>query len=131
MPASHAKISVPDSGSCVLSLGGEFDLANAETIVELGIEGLSIAGVERLVVDLAAVTFMDSTALGALIRLRNLSQGRNQEMSLAGVPDRVQRLLAVTGLAEVFTAAIGSAGATTGGGVLPTPADQPLLPDSH
>jgi anti-sigma B factor antagonist len=55
-----------------------------------------------VVIDLAEVTFIDSTALGVLIGLRNSAQEINKQVILANVPRRVRRILALTGLDVVF-----------------------------
>jgi anti-anti-sigma factor len=54
------------------------------------------------VIDLAKVTFMDSTGLGALVTIRNASHRLSKQLSLRSVPERVQKLLAVTGLDRAF-----------------------------
>jgi anti-anti-sigma factor len=94
---------VPGDETCTLVLAGEADLAIAEDIMELGVLGLREAKVHALIIDLAAVTFIDSTALGALVRLRNVAEDSGRKFVLIGVPDRVLRVLAIAGLDTVFT----------------------------
>ncbi|WP_238013618.1 STAS domain-containing protein [Dactylosporangium sp. AC04546] len=54
-----------------------------------------------LVIDLSAVTFMDSTTLGVLIGAYN--RVRDAGGSLAVVcPDRIRRVFRITGLDQVF-----------------------------
>ena len=63
--------SVPGNGTCTLVISGEIDLAAAPELSEVGADSLGIADVHSVVVDLSGVTFMDSTAIGALVGLRN------------------------------------------------------------
>lgn len=55
-----------DGGAVVIRLIGELDLYNAEE-VRKAFQDAAADGPERLVVDLAEVTFIDSTSLGVLI----------------------------------------------------------------
>jgi anti-sigma B factor antagonist len=93
---------VPDGSTCKLILTGEMDLAAAPDITELGCIALDDAGIEAVVIELAAVTFMDSTAIGALIMLRNAALERGKKLALTHVPDRVQKVLTISGLTDVF-----------------------------
>lgn len=58
--------------------------------------------VQRLLVDLEAVTFLDSTVLGAFVVMRNAAVAQGKEIMLANVPERVRLLLGLTGLDGVF-----------------------------
>jgi anti-anti-sigma factor len=58
-------------------------------------------------IDLGDVTFIDSSGLGALVRIRNVAHDRGKEVVLVNVPAPVERLFAVTGLAEVFGIQLG------------------------
>jgi anti-anti-sigma factor len=93
---------VPGDGSCTLFLSGEFDLAAAPELREVGSISLSSPDVEILLVDLGGVTFMDSTAIGALVGLRNTATVAGKHVTLTHIPDRVQRIMDITGLNEVF-----------------------------
>jgi anti-sigma B factor antagonist len=103
MPTSSVRVSELGDGRRCLALAGELDLANADSIVEVGAECLRRHDVAGLVIDLAAVTFMDSTALGSLIQLRNLALELDKQTSLAQIPPRIARLLEMTGLDQIFT----------------------------
>jgi anti-anti-sigma factor len=88
--------------SCTLTISGDADLSGAPDIVVLGLAALEDDTVWTLQVDLQAVTFMDSTCLGALVTLRNHCDALGKRMTLDGVPPRVQRLLTITGLDTAF-----------------------------
>lgn len=85
----------PD-GAVVVRLVGELDLYNApdvrETLLQLCAEQPG-----RLVVDLAQVDFVDSTALGVLIEARSKLQNR-QSFLLAAPGRETHRALTISGL---------------------------------
>jgi anti-anti-sigma factor len=96
---------VPGDGICTLVLSGEADMAVADDIVELGTVSLREPAVETLILDLAAMTFMDSTAIAAMVRLRNLAGDQGKKMTLSHVSAKLTRLLQITALTDVFTIA--------------------------
>ena len=93
---------LPGATRCTLLLEGEVDLAVADDIVALGAASLSETATQTLIIDLHAVTFIDSTAIGALIRLRNLATESDKRVELTQVPARVQKVLNLTGLHHTF-----------------------------
>jgi anti-anti-sigma factor len=90
------------SNSSTLIIEGEADLATAVEIVDAGIRALDAGDVQSLRIDLAAVTFMDSTGIGALIQLRNIAIEKDKQIALENVPERIIKLLQITGLDAVF-----------------------------
>jgi anti-sigma B factor antagonist len=83
-------------GAVVVRLAGELDLYNAPEVRE-ALRDAAAAGPPRLVVDLTEVSFIDSTALGALIDARR--RLANRDAFLLASPGRaVQRALEVSGL---------------------------------
>ncbi len=88
----------PDRG--VVGLYGQLDV---ETVAVLkGVIDLAVGHEGDLVLDLAGLDFMDSTGLGALVRLRNRRAGPYHDVVLRRPQVRVRQLLAVTGLDRVF-----------------------------
>lgn len=85
-----------------LRLSGAVDLLVTDTVIEAALARIADPAVPRLVIDLRAVTFLDSTGLGALVTIRNATVAMDKEIALRNVPRRVQRLLAITGLDQVF-----------------------------
>jgi anti-anti-sigma factor len=87
-----------------IRLAGEIDLAYAEELRQLG-EGVITDFVGTVRIDLAGVTFFDSTALGALIAIRNKATERGCVLILEKPGPNVQRILELTGMADgqVFT----------------------------
>jgi anti-sigma B factor antagonist len=84
----------------VLSLAGELDLADAPALRE-ALRGAVERSPKRLVVDLAEVTFVDSTVLGALVEARSRIGGEAFALAAPGL--EVRRALEVSGLDRHFT----------------------------
>jgi anti-sigma B factor antagonist len=88
-------------GACVVTLAGELDLYNAES-VRHALLGACADAPERIVVDLGEVEFIDSTALGVLIEARTkLDNGRAFLLASPGLETR--RALEISGLDRHFT----------------------------
>jgi anti-anti-sigma factor len=75
-------------------------------------------GASRLVVDLAGVTALDASGLGALLRLRQSACRHGVPVVVRRAGPRVRQLLRLTRLDGVFGLTVESGGATTGPGVL-------------
>ena len=90
-----------DDGGCTVSVSGEVDIATVEEFLAAAGSCLD-GGATRVVVDLGGVTFIDSSGLGALVRIRNQALENDAEVVLDNVPATVDRLLQVTGLAAAF-----------------------------
>jgi anti-sigma B factor antagonist len=83
------------SGAVVITLVGELDLYNADEVRAAFVKALD-DGATILVVDMAAVEFMDSTALGVLVEAR--SKLGNDGLRLAAPQLGARRTLQVSGL---------------------------------
>jgi anti-sigma B factor antagonist len=89
-----------DGDAVVVHLRGELDLANVERVREVLLEAAR-SDAARLVVDLGEVTFLDSTALGALVQARRALDERPLVL-VAPVGDP-RRALEVAGLLRHLT----------------------------
>ena len=85
-----------NGGAVVVHLVGELDLYNAPEVRSALLE-LAAEQPERLVIDLAEVDFVDSTALGVLIEARTKLQNR-QSFLLAAPRLETHRALTISGL---------------------------------
>jgi anti-sigma B factor antagonist len=83
-------------GSVVVRLAGELDLHNATEVRET-LLAVAAEAPARLVVDLAAVEFLDSTALGVLVETRARLADR-RSFALAALGPETHRALQVSGL---------------------------------
>lgn len=85
----------------IVSVRGEIDVSTAGSLEEAVRNCLASSG--RVIIDLSGVQFMDSTGLNVLIRAQSSSNDDPSEvLRLAGVPDRVSKLLRLTQLDSVF-----------------------------
>ncbi|MCU1690549.1 MAG: anti-sigma factor antagonist (spoIIAA-2)/anti sigma b factor antagonist RsbV [Pseudonocardiales bacterium] len=82
-------------------LTGEIDASNAVTISSQVEQALD-AGAKDIVVDLGAVTFFDSTGLGALIAARTACGSKEVALSLRAPSPQVRRILDLTATASLF-----------------------------
>ncbi|HET8892702.1 MAG TPA: STAS domain-containing protein [Gaiellaceae bacterium] len=90
-----------ERGAVVVALAGELDLYNANDVREALI-GITADEPARLVVDLAEVTFIDSTALGVLIEARSRMASRRAFL-LAAPGMETKRALEISGLDKHFS----------------------------
>jgi anti-sigma B factor antagonist len=88
-----------------LQVAGELDL---ETSTHLFTSAVFAAEPdERVLIDMAEVTFMDSTAIGVLVRV-----SRERPVQIVNPSEPVRRILEITGLTEWFGLDRGTDGPT-------------------
>jgi anti-sigma B factor antagonist len=100
MPAFHLRTTAT-TARAELAVTGDIDLDNADELVESALDCLH-EPISLIVIDLAGVTFMDSTGLTALVKIHNAAEQLNTRLQLSGVPERIQNLLRITGLDAVL-----------------------------
>lgn len=84
----------------VIAVRGEVDLHTAPKVrhaIEQGADG-----VEAVVVDMAGITFIDSTALSVFMQAKDFLLEQGVRLRLAGPSDAVDRIFDVTGCGEYF-----------------------------
>ena len=89
---------VPDRRAVTVLPRGELDLATRDQLSQeiLHLQG---AGFDRVVIDLGETTFMDSSALIAIVRLADLAAQDGFDLALRPGPAPVHRLFELSGLA--------------------------------
>ncbi|MEU9076072.1 STAS domain-containing protein [Kitasatospora sp. NPDC048538] len=107
MYARHApRLRITTSGTpetaLVLHLDGQVDQGE-HVLLDAGLARAVKERPPRLVIDLAGLTFCDSTGLNALLRTRLEALATGVELVLASPPPQVKRLLELTGTDGVFT----------------------------
>ena len=85
----------------VLALAGEIDLAQA-TELDDELKSLVDEGTRQIIVDLLEVPFLESSALGVLLKYSRLLRANGGELTLVTDDVRVLRVVEITGLAEHF-----------------------------
>jgi anti-anti-sigma factor len=101
---THPQIEIQSneqSGSAVLTVSGEVDLATAPAL-QTALLAMVERGSDKVILDMAEVTFMDSSGLSALLAARDAG-GEDFEMVLVVGPGMVRRLLETTAIGSLFT----------------------------
>ena len=102
-----------EQGRSRLAMTGELDLASSGNLVD-AVSQLCAAGAKELVLDIAALDFIDSTGLRAILNSRAICADSQCELSITPGPDsikpQVRRLFQVTGLLERLPFAAPEAG---------------------
>jgi anti-anti-sigma factor len=85
-----------------LSLSGEIDIQVAEELIRVGGEAAAEAAPDPVEIDLAGVTFIDSSGLAALVAVRNAAREAGGGVRLSGVQPPVARVFELAGLQGAF-----------------------------
>lgn len=88
-------------GRHVLDVAGAIDVQSRTVLLTEGRAALA-EGATGLVVDLADVTFIDSTGIGALVELSHDAADAGATFTLRDPSPRAVRILDMTGLATVW-----------------------------
>lgn len=87
-----------------ITLAGEVDMLVADEVREAGEVAIGHASAgSRVTVDLGEVSFLDSTGIGALVTMSNAAQDKDVRLVLRAIPERIAKLVSITGLDDVFT----------------------------
>lgn len=87
----------------VLGVSGDVDVAVVDDLLTRARDLLSRTTGD-LVLDLGEVTFIDSSGLGALVRIRKSAAEKGVSLRLVNVPASVSRIFDLTGLSDLFFA---------------------------
>lgn len=84
-----------------LRVRGPLDAGAAPGVLE-EIRGLTLQRGQLLVVNLAEVSFCDSSGISTLIAARNVATAANGAVALVAVPPALVRTLSMIGLGDLF-----------------------------
>lgn len=91
------EVSDPDAGAVRIQVRGELDMSAAPGLTEaIG----KVEGGSTVVLDLSGVTFLDSSAIGALVGSGRELVETGGRLQIGPRSDIVMRVLQITGLAE-------------------------------
>jgi anti-sigma B factor antagonist len=93
----HLTVQHPHPGLALATIVGDVDVHTAPTLRSGALEIIQ-QGHPRLVLDLAPVGFCDSAGLSAIIGIWHAAQEAGGSLCLAAVPDRLMRMLSMTGV---------------------------------
>jgi anti-sigma B factor antagonist len=93
--------SVQLAGTLIVDVVGEIDMATAPELAQALAADVLPASVERVVVDLSAVTFLDSSALNALVQSQRALAAREIAFRVVSPGEQaVRRVFEITQLAD-------------------------------
>ncbi len=98
------EVSTSAEGRVVVTVGGAIDLQTRGELLDAGRAALA-GGANQLVLDLAGVSFIDSTGIGALVELGHDADDGSASLLLRNPSTRVERILEVTGLSDAWQTA--------------------------
>jgi anti-sigma B factor antagonist len=101
-------------GAAVVAVSGEVDVATAPRLREQ-IVALVADGERRIVCDLEAVEFLDSTGLGVLVGALKRVRTHDGELVLVCTKPSLLKVFEITGLTRVFDIQDSVAAAVRGG----------------
>ena len=89
-----------DAQTVVLVLNGEVDLASATQIEHAFVDATSRGS--RVVIDLAAVEFIDSIGVATLLRAQRHADANDHSLVLRRIPPQARRLFELAGVTSAF-----------------------------
>jgi anti-sigma B factor antagonist len=93
---------LPGAGATVVTAAGDLDIATSPELRRY-LHAVLDEHDATLVVDVAAVQFIDSSALGVLVSVYQRLVGRGQKLILVSPHERLLRTFRLTALDQVFT----------------------------
>ena len=99
--AAALTVDVTTGADTVVTIRGDLDLGAAATLVG-AIDEIFAESPSSVTLDLAGITFLDSSGLGALLTLHARCQSAGIAFSAINPPAQVCRVLELTNLTEMF-----------------------------
>ena len=98
------QVTVEHNGSTArLSLNGRFDFSSHREFRNACDEALNMSDANEIEADFSRVDYLDSSALGMLLLLREKAQTANMKVSLLNCTGLVQQVLDVANFQRLFT----------------------------
>ncbi len=91
-----------EAGKATISLVGRFDFNTHREFRGAYEPLITDASVRAVFVDFSGVDYLDSSALGMLLMLRDKLGGVNKEVALSGVRGNVKQVLDIANFAKLF-----------------------------
>ena len=91
-----------DDGRTVLAVDGELDLDTVAELREPAEAELASGHAKALALDLAGMTFIDSSGLALLVELRRLSSDAGVRFEIGNLRSGPRRVIAIAGLTETL-----------------------------
>src|SRR5437867_3608253 len=91
-----------NDGHVILEASGRLVAGESCAQVRDLVKGLTAEGARSFVLNLAGISYMDSSGLGLLLSIYSTIRGQGGNVTLVSIGDRVKELLTMTKLTEVF-----------------------------
>lgn len=101
MSNAHHCITEPDGDYLVIRLGGEVDMSWSQDVRRAVLDALGKSS--KVAVNLAGVSYIDSSGIAALVEGFQQARGRGQSFVLLETSDAVLAVLKLARLDKVFT----------------------------
>lgn len=98
----EALVSYSDT-EAIVHLRGRFDFGAHREFREATEEALARPNVTKVTMDLSRVDYLDSSALGMLLLLRDKAKAANRAVTLSGCSAAVRQVLDVANFGKLFT----------------------------
>jgi len=92
-----------DNGVAVVTVTGDVDVATSGTLRDRLLQVVADENVRGLVVNLAGVSFIDSTGIGVLVGVWRRTKATDGSLALASPSRQAQSVLDATGLTKVLS----------------------------
>jgi anti-anti-sigma factor len=89
-------------GVTILDLKGKLTLGSGEAALRSTLQDALAAGASKIVINLGAVSTIDSTGVGELVGTYTTVTNRGAKLKLAALPPKLQDILTITQLITVF-----------------------------
>jgi anti-anti-sigma factor len=96
------KVSI-NSNVATLAMTGRFDFSSHREFRAASEEALKAQGISEIDIDMNSVEYLDSSALGMLLLLREKSNSANRKLVLSNCKGIVQQVLEVANFSKLFT----------------------------
>jgi anti-sigma B factor antagonist len=100
-PALRVELVRQDDASAVVAVAGEIDLATAP-VLSSELETVAVTSGTVVHVDLAEVSFLDSSGISALVEFRKRLEQADASLVLHRAGPTIQRVLEISGLGALF-----------------------------
>ena len=91
--------------NAIIRLQGRFDFNTHRDFRDATENAVGLANTREVVVDLGGVDYLDSSALGMLLMLRDRARGVNKAVSLVNCRGAVKQVLDIANFGKLFTIA--------------------------
>lgn len=102
-PIAPLDLEVESGPTTTISLTGDLDPATAPQLDAAIQDAIATDGLERVVLDLSKLTFIDSSGLRVFVTARQALTALDIELILRSPSATARRLLDITGLGEVLS----------------------------